>query len=303
MIATGEVINTNDTWDGERIQVRIRPFDNHLTDDELPMAYPLLPKMIHIKPKIGEAVLVICEDNNPNGGQRYYLGPLISQPQFFEAQYYLCGATNGMKGGSMAAQTPVTNKNKGAFAKKEDIAIYGRKNTDIILTDNDIRIRCGVHELRDQNISFNTINPAFLKLKFYPNGLSYTKHENTIEQDMTKSIVTENTETIGSVATIVADKINLISNLGDPYIRVDDKDESLSDQQMLYILEKAHQLPYGDKLCEFLAEFLIMFKNHTHNYTNLEIVRDDTVKAFDRKYGTTQKQIGKILLSDNVRIN
>ena len=46
-----------------------------------------------------------------------------------------------------------------------------------------------------------------------------------------------------------------------------------------------------------------MFKNHTHNYTNLEIVRDDTVKAFDRKYGTTQDQIGKILLSDTVRIN
>lgn len=303
MIGTGQVINIRDTWDGERIQVRIRPDDNRLKDEELPFAYPLLPKMIHIKPKVGEAVLVICEDENPNGGQRYYLGPLISQPQFFEEQYYGGGATNGMKGGSMTAQSPVTKTNKGAFANPEDIAIYGRKNTDIILTDNDVRIRCGVHELRNQNITFNVLNPAFLKLKFYPEGLTYRKRSNTLESDMTQSVMTETSETIGSVANIVADKINLIGNTGDPHIRIDDKDGSLSDQQMVYFLEKAHQLPYGDTLCEFLSEFLIMFKNHTHNYNNLEIVRDDTVKAFDRKYGTTQEQIGKKLLSDSVRIN
>ena len=303
MIATGEVIDINDKWDGERIKVRIRPFDNRLKDEELPFAYPLLPKMIHIKPKVGEAVLLMCEDENANGGQRYYLGPLISQPQFFETQYYGGGATDGMKGGSMRAETPVKNMNKGAFAKPEDIAIYGRKNTDIILSDNDIRIRCGVHELKDQVVQFNTMNPAFLKLKFYPNGLSYAKRSISFGDDMSKAVITENTETIGSVATMVADKINLIGNTGDPHIRVDDKDGSLSDEQMLYFLKNAHQLPYGDKLCEFLAEFLVMFKNHTHNYTNLEIVRDDTVKAFDRKYGTTQDQIGKILLSDSVRIN
>lgn len=303
MIATGQVINISDKWDGERIQVRIRPFDNLRNDEKIPYAYPLLPKMLHIKPKVGEAVLVFCEDDNPNGGQRYYLGPLISQPQFFETQYYLGGATNGMKGGSMIAQTPVTNNNKGAFAKPEDIAIYGRKNTDIILTDNDIRIRCGVHELKDQKIEFNTLNPAFLKLKFYPNGLPYKKRENSLEIDMTNSVITERTETIGSVASVVADKINLIGNTGDPHIRVDDKEGSLSDEQMVYFLQNAHQLPYGDKLCEFLSEFLQMFKKHTHNYTNLEIVQDDTVKAFDRKYGTTEDQIGKILLSDSVRIN
>ena len=303
MIATGQVISINDTFDGERIKVRIRPFDNRLKDEELPFAYPLLPKILHIKPKVAEAVLVICEDNNPNGGQRYYLGPLISQPQFFESQYYIGGATNGMKGGSMTAQSPVTNANKGAFAKPEDIAIYGRKNTDIILTDNDVRIRCGVHELRDQKVSFNTMNPAFLKLKFYPDGLSYLKCDNELKDDMSQSAIIEKTETIGSVATLVADKINLIGNTGDPHIKVNDTDGSLSDEQMVYFLQNAHQLPYGDKLCEFLAELLVMFKNHTHNYTNLEIVRDDTVKAFDRKYGTTQDQIGKILLSDTVRIN
>lgn len=303
MIATGQVININDEWDGERIQVRIRPYDNLRKDEKIPYAYPLLPKMLHIKPKVGEAVLVVCEDGNPVGGQRYYLGPLISQPQFFETQYYAGGATNGMKGGSMTAQTPVTNANKGAFAKPEDIAIYGRKNTDIILTDNDVRIRCGVHELRDQKVSFNTMNPAFLKLKFYPDGLSYLKCDTERKDDMSQSAIIEKTDTIGSVATIVADKINLIGNTGDPHIDMTDKDGSLSDQQMVYFLQNAHQLPYGDKLCEFLSDLLVMFKNHTHNYTNKPVVEDPTVKAFDRKYGTTNDQIGKILLSDVVRIN
>ena len=59
MIATGEVISINDNWDGERIKARIRPFDNHLKDEDLPFSYPFLPKMIHIKPKVGEAVLLI----------------------------------------------------------------------------------------------------------------------------------------------------------------------------------------------------------------------------------------------------
>jgi len=303
MIATGEVISITDSKDGERIKARVRPIDNRLKDDELPFVYPLLPKMLHIKPKVGETVLVVSEDENKTDGQRYYLGPIISQPQFFECQYYLGGATNLMKGGSMATMSPVTNENKGAFAKDEDIAIYGRKNTDIILTDNDIRVRCGVHTLKDQNIKFNVDNPAFLKLKFYPDGLSYKKRINSKTTDMRKSVITESTEKIGSTASIVADKINLIGNMGDPYIRMDDKNESLSDEQMVQFLQKAHQLPYGDKLCEFLSEFLIMFKNHTHNYTNLPIVNDDTVKSFERKYGTTKDQIGKILLSDSVRIN
>lgn len=282
----GRVINNDDNVGGNRIKATIYPADKRKTAREIPYAFPLIPKMVHIVPKVGEMVIIICDDlNNPNS-QRYYLGPIISQPQFLYHEGSI-SATSLLKGGVMPElPSPESYASMhGAFPKLNEVALVGRKNSDIILSDDDLRIRCGVR-LVDENdhskVSFNKQTPSYIKLKHHPKKIN------------------ENTE---STATIVADKINLISNDGEPYFNLSDTNEGITDEEMAKIIEKAQRLPYGDILVNFLSLLLKMFKSHTHKYHNLPPCPDTNSSIFDSKYGSDETNLQKLLLSDNVRIN
>ena len=52
ILKTGIVVSNNDEYDGFRIKVRIYGEDDERSDGELPLAFPLLPKMMHILPKV-----------------------------------------------------------------------------------------------------------------------------------------------------------------------------------------------------------------------------------------------------------
>lgn len=308
MIIIGEVVSLNDPNGGERIKVRIRPNDNKiLNDDNLPFAYPLLPKMFHVKPKLHETVFVILADDKDTYSQRFYIGPVISQQQFLNKQLFGAGSTSLLNNSHFKPSQNVYEKIKRVFSpfssdngnyeecskllpKDEDISINGRKNCDIIIKDNDILLRSGVKLLKNSNIEFNSKNPAFLKLNFYENSLTYINKQKVIEN-------------ISSIATLYADKINLIGSNGDPYYGITDAEKLLDDEAMKNILDTAHQLPYGDVLCDFLMAFLNMFNNHTHNYNNLPIVHGPTYLTFVNKYGVNGKNLKELLLSKTVRIN
>jgi hypothetical protein len=251
-----QVINTYDDTDGERIKVRLRPEDDKVVDEEIPFVYPLLPKMVHIKPKIGELVLVILTEVGNGFSNRYYVGPIISQPQYMDDESHIYRALS-LYPGSMKTPdvAPSLNPNShGAFAKDEDIAIYGREKSDIILTDNDVRVRCG-SRLKDFNekggVSFNRTDPAFLHLKHTDNKRGETGDE------------------YRSTATLVADKINLIGNQSKIPFRTNDKDDLINDEEITKILSKAYQLPYGNLLVDFLKAFTKYFINHVHPYPGM----------------------------------
>ena len=74
-----KVISISDDTDADRIKVRLIPEDNSKSIDEIDYAFPLLPKMFHVKPKVGEAVLVLLAVTNDGNSQRYYIGPVVSQ--------------------------------------------------------------------------------------------------------------------------------------------------------------------------------------------------------------------------------
>lgn len=287
----GEVVEIYDNEGGERIKVRLRPTDRGKTDNEIAYAFPLNPKMIHIKPKIGECVIVLCDDEDNPNSQRFYIGPVISQPQYMYKDEFLLGATALLKGGLKHPDDPLDGKPtaNGALMKDDEIGIYGRKNSDIILSDDDIRIRCGCRVTNTYNtkdITFNKDCPSFIKLKFYPDP-----------------IILDDGNKIKSTATVVADKINLISPNGSPFIKTTDENESISDSEMKKIIEKAHCLPYGDVLADLLSSFLSMFLSHTHKYSQLPPCPDTNSEAFNRKYGWAKESIEDKLLSKNIRIN
>ena len=66
-------------------------------------------------------MFVLFDNDNEINSQRYYIGPIISQPQFFEHQTF--GATALLRGG-IEANSPVRRTSEGAFSKDDDIAIY-----------------------------------------------------------------------------------------------------------------------------------------------------------------------------------
>ena len=278
-----QVIDVYDEADGERIKVRLSPEDDKLTDDKIQYAFPLLPKLLHIKPKMGEYVLVVLTEANNGYSNRYYIGPIISQPQYMQKDDLLINALSLYNGAYKEPDiAPSTNiDSHGAFGTDDDIAIYGRKKNDIILTEDDVRIRCG-SRLQDAsvkgNIVFNRSDPAYIHLK-------HTDNKRGDKNDEYRS-----------TATIVADKINLIGNQSKEPFKTNDREHMIDDGEMEKILKQAHQLPYGDVLVDFLRLFLRTFAEHTHPYPGMAPC--PTTEFVE----TVNYDLPKIL-SETVRIN
>lgn len=288
MIATARVINVYDEYDGDRIKVRLLPADQYKTDENLPYAFPILPKMFRVKPKVGEAVLIITPDDDTRG-QRFYFGPIVSQPQNMDYDDFVAGATTLLKGAiKTPSKAPSLNPvSEGCVPKDEEVCVYGRGNTDIVLGDRDVRIRAGVRNIVDEGgekqLRFNGKDAALLSLKYYDDGLK------TDEQ------------TTKSRAVLAGTDIVLASTDGDPFFKMDDKEENISDEVFSEMLQKAHQLPYGDVLVDFLRMFIKMFKSHTHKYHNIPPCPDSESLKFDTKYPT--ENLEDKLLSKHVKTN
>ena len=123
-----EVKQVIDETDGERIKVRLLPADGRKrwtkTDDNLTTAFPLLPKMLHIKPKVGESVLILTINDDSQYSQCFYIGPIISQPQFMNFDSYYLGSGSLLNGAFYApSKAPSVNPDThGSYAKDEEIA-------------------------------------------------------------------------------------------------------------------------------------------------------------------------------------
>lgn len=279
-----KVISVDDDSDAGRIRVRLIPEDNKTKDADLPYAYPLLPKMFHIIPKKGEAVYVDTQNVGDSRSIRRYIGPIISQNNHMLYEPFELKALSTMRGSRISPEVAESLKpeTEGAYPTKEDVALMGRKYADIILTENDVRLRSGVKLVDDKNTSnveFNSKNPAFLKLRYNP-------EEQHADND-----------SYNSTAAVVADKVLLLGNVPkDGNIITTDKKELLTDERIKELIEKTHELPYGDKLVEFLDMFIDVFVNHVHPFPiDPPCQTDDIVNLENYDLGT--------LLSNSIRIN
>jgi hypothetical protein len=298
MIFIGKVIDREDPDGGKRIRVRLKTPDANISDDNLPYAFPLLPKFLHIQPKVGEAVVVVCENDDPRL-QRFYLGPIISQYQKLYKDNYDTGAL-GMIFGKHGKIFPSIDNIKdtfGAFCEDDDVTLYGRKYSDIILSDDNIRIRCGAklpNATDTTVIGYNRTNPAVIKLKYHESPIT-TEKPLWNKVDGTFGDKTKPT-TVESSVNLIGQEINLISTNGDPYVNTADIKESLSDEELSRFINKAHPIPYGDKLLQYLHVLVEAFLNHTHKYSQMKPVEDITMIAL-KKFETDT------ILSKNIRIN
>lgn len=249
-----EVLSVEDDQAGLRIKVRLWEDSESLypTIEDLPYCYPLLPKHIHLNPKIGETVLVLLSDLDGANSQRFFIGPLISQQYALDFDPYFFQSRCLLNGGNSAKPLPnpkMNPDNNGSLPDREDIALQGRKNADLILKDNEIRLRCGFKK----SSNGKTVDA----LLFNKEDLSYIQMRYKKAKD-------QNNKDYSSVINVVADRINLLSHDSKDYFTLNDPNKLITDEEMLKILKTAHPLPYGDELIDFLKKLIEVIRTHTH---------------------------------------
>lgn len=268
IIKAGQVEHVDDSSDGLRIKVRIAS-DGQEPLEKIPYAFPLLPKTFQSVPKVGEGAIIISTTTRNNRSQRYYLGPIISQPQFQEKCNYNFGrgnATSLIKGGYVEPLEKISN-NKitwGSFPKAEDVAVVGRGSQDIIMRNNydtgsnEIDIRCGIRQeptTPDDNIIgkvvFNSLDPTYIQLKYK------------------KSLSNDSLQESNSMINMVADKINIISNKDENAFNLTNTEELIKEDELDSIMSKLHRLAHGDTLVELLKLIIKAIITHVHPYAGI----------------------------------
>ena len=279
-----KVLSIDDNADADRIKVRLSPEDNTKSLDEIDYAFPLLPKMFHVKPKIGEAVLILLATTNDGNSQRYYIGPVISQDHKMYSDPFFSGGDAFLRGSykKFDVAPRMIPDNDGILPNDNDIVIRGRKNSDIQITDEEIRIKSGVklvNEDEKYKMAFNTKDPGYIKIKYHLNPLEDNSRSST---------------------SIVSDKIFLLSNTSPNYFNTTDRKDLITDEELNKILNSAYKLPYGELLVEFLTTFVEAFVKHTHDFSMLPPNPAHTATLLSKKTNLLDQ---KQMLSDTVRIN
>ena len=288
VLKMGQVESTLDSSDGLRIKVRLAQ-DGMVGLNELPYAFPLLPKTIQTVPKVGECVLVVTSILGNNESNRYYIGPIISQPQFQYEDKYEHGrgtAISLLQGGKREPLEKISNYNStnGAFPKINDVALVGRKTEDVILKDGEIDLRCGIRgkAINDDNllgeVVFNKQSPAYIQMKYKVGLTSGDK----LDSD--------------SMINIVADKINILSHKDKNYPNLTDQNELIKEEDLVSIMESLHRVPHGDVLIEALKTMSKAIVTHVHPYPGFPPCNDSTIMDV---HGINYEKI----LSENVRIS
>ena len=288
----GRVVDNEDPTGAGRISVRLYPEDNDKTDASIPVtAFPAMPKMLYVRPKKGEGVLVLLSTANDGNSQRYYIGPVISQIHRLYYDKWFEGGDSYQRGaGKDFDVNPYLDEDAhGAYPNGDDIAILGRKNADIHITEDDVRIRAGVKLVSDQskyNIKYNRKDPAYIKVKY---------HETPLDGDN------------ASTVTLVGDKINLLSNkssnpsIEEPLRNDEDfREELITDKKLNEILQEAYKLPYGEILVDLLKKMIEVFCKHTHDYIALP---PNAAFIAEIQEAANEPLYQEKMLSDTVRIN
>ena len=188
-------------------------------DDDPYTFSSFLPLQLNVIPQVGEAVKLISWETEKNLNQEY-IGPMISQPGNLEIDAYHDGIKHTAAGVgnktiipyAVAIGDPKINpiniplpESKGSFIHPDDVGIYGRNNTDIILgmaensADNEsseeveesypqIVIRSGklIKNPAASSRPTKNLKPTFIQLSTFPQTL--TREEKDVPETTTEDI-------------------------------------------------------------------------------------------------------------------
>ena len=308
LIRRGKVISINDPDDAGRIKVRVLGVDNATIDSDIFYAFPMLPKHINIIPKLNDAVLIFTFNTGNDKVDRMYMGPIIPQPQNLDKSDFDLEAWNAFSFGTQdLGPAPVNRRKiKGGFPKKDDIALQGRKNVDVILKDDELLLRAGKFvfkgDLADNGRGESEYDKKF-PFKFNLRTQGYIQIKYNAQINVSNKGESDTGKEYGTVTNVVANKINLLTHKeGNPRFNLTNQDNLISDEEMQKILTEAHPLVFGDKLVEFLKLVKNSISNHTHKYPGMTPHSEGSSSTAKVIQDMNEYDLEQIL-SKNIRIN
>jgi hypothetical protein len=285
-------------------------YDNiKATEATLPNCFPLIPKHLSPIPKEGEYVLVFMYGPDDVYGDRFYVGPIISNPRFFNKQTLENGATAGLSIGLYDPEKDLSKIEavKGIYSEYDTnntFSINGRENSDLVFKPSEVLIRAGKF-LENKPLEFNQVNPAYIQIK---HGFNYVENSTTPTPIIPVSGPI-NAKKI-SVNNIVADKINLITYNGNPNFNITQRDllknttPYITDDELNNIIETAHPLVFGDVLLQYLQALRAAFESHVHNNFGASSPTDNvTIGNSVADFKNLAPKLEATMLSKNVRTN
>jgi hypothetical protein len=249
---------------GHRIKVRLHEDDQQLNGNDLPWAWPLLPKHLQIIPKVGEEVLIFLQELDGAMGNRFYIGPIISQDYYLDhgGQYEALSLMKGLSTKPLCH--PVGNpKNDGTYPDQDTIAFQGRGDSAMWLKDEELRLMCGHKPFWNRRSIVERADPG--SLEFNKEDLSY------IQMKYDKFNGGKENGGFNSAISVVADRINLITHNGankESYLNVTDQKELITKESVEKFSDNGQRMVYGDELIAFLEKFRQIFADHTHHWSN-----------------------------------
>ena len=286
-------------------------YDNIKANDlTLANCFPLIPKHLAPIPKEGEYVLIFMYGPDDVYGDRFYVGPIISNPKFLNRQSLENGATAGLSSGLYDPEKDLSKIEsvKGIYSEYDTnntFSINGRENADIVFKPSEVLIRAGKF-LENKPLEFNQVNPAYIQIK---QGFNYVDNINNAIVAATGTGTPSKVKKI-SVNNIVADKINLITYNGAPNFNITQRDllnnttPYITDDELNNILETAHPLVFGDVLLEYLKALRSAFESHVHNHFGAAPPTDNvTIGNSVADFKNLAPKLEATMLSKNVRTN
>lgn len=279
----GKVQSIDDDKNSGRIKVFIDGIDKPMKETDtliknLPLCYPLLSRIVHVMPKVGEMVLVLMTNLNKNSnstklGNRYWIGPMV-------INYSDIKENNFVYGDNITAdpwQSLNLDNRKieedifpidSMFAKtnENDVSLIGRNNTDITQSDDKITLRAGKHKKNNPKQK-NEQNPVYSILEFIDENTSYS--------------------------LTAGDELYLVSHKGkNKYKKV------LTKNDIAQLKSTAQSMLYGELTVKYLRTLTEAFLTHIHTHPQKEPIKKEVVVALE-----TELQNIENLLAKNIKIN
>lgn len=290
-IYMAKVIDVQDDKNVGRIKVYIDGIDQ--SNNDLPYAYPLMSRIVHIMPQVGELVLVFFADakkekESQKLSNRFWIGPLISNYENinFDTQDLTASQSSNVltytnlsdplqnksknKKNTEREIFPVDNETPPLINNLNEVSIIGRNNTDIVQSENKIKLRAGKHK-KNKPTEKNNQNPVYSVLEFIDENTSY--------------------------GLTAGDEIYLVSHKGRFKFK-----KTLTKDDIADLKQNSQSMLYGELTVQYLKTLTEVFLNHIHSHPQVPPTYGATSPY---KIEDLRKQLQNIenLLAKNLKIN
>lgn len=275
--------------------------DKNTPLEKLPLCIPFLPEFLHVRPKVGEAVLLIIENPKDMTSPRYWIGPIKTSQIKMEYESY--EEANNIFNRSTFKQQEIgsgkTNekdiKASTVIPKQQEISVQGRNDADITFKKREVVIRAG--KFKKQTIDINETHPCKIQLKQYDESDQKTS-------GALSSLINNISFSPFSQTNIISTNINLISTEGKNRNPKSKTVETTTNKKNLErfgeTANQLHPLVFGDELINLLKIMINFMLTHIHTPQNPAVSPLEGISQLS-SYKTDEKI--QEIISKNVRTN